>query len=148
MDHIIFLRSRSVNAAAIEVSDLRFQIDVLGEVDVLGGGHARTRGNPLLALREDGRMAVFYADVQGFPYNEIAHIMNSPVATVASRLHRGRPKLRIALLMVASQRRLVTTPTRHTPGPMGSDEHLLLVPTRTNADGASPRWRSTYPCLT
>jgi RNA polymerase sigma-70 factor, ECF subfamily len=51
----------------------------------------------LLSLREEFRMAVYYADVEGFSYAEIADIMNIPVGTVMSRLHRGRRQLRARL---------------------------------------------------
>lgn len=55
-------------------------------------------------LPEDFRMAVYYADVEGLPYKEIAEIMDTPIGTVMSRLHRGRKQLRELLGDVARER--------------------------------------------
>ncbi len=42
----------------------------------------------------DFRMAVYWVDVEGLSYAETAEVMESPVGTVMSRLHRGRKLLR------------------------------------------------------
>ena len=49
------------------------------------------------SLPEQFRTAVYLADVEGFSYAEIAEIMETPIGTVMSRLHRGRNALQRAL---------------------------------------------------
>jgi RNA polymerase sigma-70 factor (ECF subfamily) len=58
-------------------------------------------------LPEGFRMAVLLADVEGFSYKEIAEIMDVPIGTVMSRLHRGRRALEKGLYDVAKERGLV-----------------------------------------
>jgi len=58
----------------------------------------------LQKVPEDFRMAVYFADVEGFSYQEIADIMKTPVGTVMSRLHRGRRLLRGLLADYARDR--------------------------------------------
>lgn len=58
----------------------------------------------LQSIPEDFRLAVYFADVEGFSYQEIADIMKTPVGTVMSRLHRGRRMLRDLLADYARDR--------------------------------------------
>src|SRR5438477_12857623 len=53
------------------------------------------------------RMAVLLADVEGFSYKEIADILDIPIGTVMSRLHRGRKGLQKKLWEFAVERGLV-----------------------------------------
>lgn len=57
----------------------------------------------LNSLNEDYRMVVYYADVEGLAYKEIAEVMDIPLGTVMSRLHRGRKQLREMLKDVANE---------------------------------------------
>jgi RNA polymerase sigma-70 factor (ECF subfamily) len=73
----------------------------------------------LQSIPEDFRLAVYFADVEGFSYQEIADIMHTPVGTVMSRLHRGRRLLRERLTDYAQERGIAmgavsrrTTPAR------------------------------------
>jgi RNA polymerase sigma-70 factor (ECF subfamily) len=60
----------------------------------------------LEALPEHFRMPVLLADVDGFSYKEIAEIMDIPIGTVMSRLHRGRKALQQKLWRLAEERGL------------------------------------------
>jgi len=62
----------------------------------------------LADLPEEQRVAVYLADVEGFAYREIAAIMDSPVGTVMSRLHRGRAALRASLSDYAERTGMIT----------------------------------------
>lgn len=70
------MRARSAEAEAIDHMPASAVKDALNE------------------LSEDFRMVVYYADVEGFSYQEIADMMETPIGTVMSRLHRGRRLLR------------------------------------------------------
>src|SRR5438477_1785976 len=61
----------------------------------------------LEALPEQFRLAVLLADVEGFSYKEIAEMLDIPIGTVMSRLHRGRKALQKALFEFGVERGLV-----------------------------------------
>ncbi len=61
----------------------------------------------LEGLPEQFRMAVLLADVEGFSYKEIADIMDVPIGTVMSRLHRGRKQLQRRLWEFGRERGLI-----------------------------------------
>lgn len=63
-------------------------LDRLGDSEVL---------RALRDLPTDFRTAVYLADIEGYPYREVAAMMGTPIGTVMSRLHRGRDRLRRAL---------------------------------------------------
>ena len=63
-------------------------------------------------LPENFRIPVLLADVEGFAYKEIAEMLNIPVGTVMSRLHRGRKAMQKMLFEYAQERGLGNQPAQ------------------------------------
>jgi RNA polymerase sigma-70 factor, ECF subfamily len=61
-------------------------------------------------LPEQFRLAVMLSDIEGFSYAEMAEIMDVPMGTVMSRLHRGRKALQKRLWDIARDRGIVKGP--------------------------------------
>jgi RNA polymerase sigma-70 factor, ECF subfamily len=88
-----------IGAAGVEASAESEVLEKLPDEDVQ---------RALEALPEGFRLAVLLADVEGFSYKEIAGILEIPIGTVMSRLHRGRRALEKALWETVRERGLVT----------------------------------------
>lgn len=58
-------------------------------------------------LPEMFRLPVLLSDVDGFSYKEIAEMLDVPIGTVMSRLHRGRKTMQKLLYVYAKERGLV-----------------------------------------
>jgi RNA polymerase sigma-70 factor, ECF subfamily len=58
-------------------------------------------------LPDQFRLAVVLSDIEGFTYAEMADIMDVPMGTVMSRLHRGRKALQKRLWDIARDRGIV-----------------------------------------
>jgi RNA polymerase sigma-70 factor (ECF subfamily) len=90
-------------------------------------------------LPEGFSAAIYLADIEGYPYKEIAEIMGIPIGTVMSRLHRGRQQLR-ARLMAHARGRADEARSSGLPRPAASSRA-----------GLPSRWRnarSARPALT
>ena len=70
-------------------------------LDLLGDNDVR---EAMRQLPEKLRTAVYYADIEGRRFKEIAELTGAPIGTVMSRLHRGRHRLRALLAEVARDR--------------------------------------------
>jgi RNA polymerase sigma-70 factor, ECF subfamily len=86
-------RQRSLGCRSAEVETL----EALPDSDIV---------EALDALPQNLRMTVYYADVCGHCYKEIAEIMDISVGTVMSRLHSARRRLRMLLADLAAERGL------------------------------------------
>lgn len=71
------------------------------EVEALANMPNSRISDAMNQLSDDYRMVVYLADIEGLAYKEVAEIMDTPLGTVMSRLHRGRKQLRELLKDVA-----------------------------------------------
>ena len=66
--------------------------------------------NAIESLPEDFRIPVLLSDVDGFSYKEISEMLEIPMGTVMSRLHRGRKAMQKMLYEYARERGLIVEP--------------------------------------
>ncbi len=67
------------------------------EQEVLGGAFSEEVQNTLNSLTPEQRLLVTLADIEGMPYRDIAQILDKPVGTIRSRLHRTHKLIRVRL---------------------------------------------------
>jgi len=95
-DLYLYKRISGVDVASRSAEDTLFELFTDDEVK-----------NALEALPESFRLPVLLADVEGFAYKEIAEMLDIPIGTVMSRLHRGRKAMHKALVDFATNRGLI-----------------------------------------
>jgi RNA polymerase sigma-70 factor (ECF subfamily) len=103
-DLYMYRRISGVDVAARSAEDTLFDLFTDDEVKAA-----------LENLPESFRMPVLLADVEDFSYKEIAEMLDIPMGTVMSRLHRGRKAMQKALIDFATERgMLARTPVPDT----------------------------------
>ena len=90
----LYLYKRLGEASGAAQSAEADMLDAFVDTDVI---------EALESLPETFRLPVLLADVDGFSYKEIAEILDIPIGTVMSRLHRGRKALQKKLWDVAEE---------------------------------------------
>ena len=94
-DLYLYKRISGIDVASRSAEDTLFELFTDDEVKAA-----------LEALPESFRMPVLLADVEDFSYKEIAEMLDIPIGTVMSRLHRGRKAMQKALIDFATERGL------------------------------------------
>ncbi len=89
----------SIRAERTETTDLeRLMFQELMDDDI---------SKALSKLPEDFRTVVLLCDVESYTYEEIANMLDVPIGTIRSRLHRGRNLLKTELMAYATKRGFV-----------------------------------------
>ncbi len=97
----LYLYKRLGEASGAAQSAETDMLDAFVDTDII---------DALESLPETFRLPVLLADVDGFSYKEIAEMLDIPIGTVMSRLHRGRKALQKKLWDVAQQHGITGTP--------------------------------------
>jgi RNA polymerase sigma-70 factor (ECF subfamily) len=95
-DLYLYRRIGQVNPASVSAEDQLLDLFTDDEVKAA-----------LEELPEAFRLPVLLADVEEFSYKEIAEMLDIPIGTVMSRLHRGRKAMHKRLFDFAQERGLV-----------------------------------------
>ncbi len=96
-------RPQTISLSEIKDHELEILSDISPEDLVCGELFDDDIAAAMNRLPDEFRTAVLLADVEGLSYREIAEVVNCPIGTVMSRLHRGRKLLRERLQDYAAQ---------------------------------------------
>jgi RNA polymerase sigma-70 factor (ECF subfamily) len=97
----LYKRLGSIDQSQLSSSAEDQMLDLFTDDEVKGA---------LESLPEDFRIPVLLSDVDGFSYKEIAEMLEIPMGTVMSRLHRGRKAMQKMLYEYARERGLIIEP--------------------------------------
>jgi RNA polymerase sigma-70 factor, ECF subfamily len=103
-DLYLYKNVRNIDPSSRSAEDTLFELFTDDEVKAA-----------LESLPDNFRMPVLLADVEEFSYKEIAEMLDIPIGTVMSRLHRGRKAMQKQLVEFATERGLISRTT--TPDP-------------------------------
>lgn len=96
-DHDLSAEIQTRHAATTSAEDV--YLDTVPAADVRAA---------LATLPEGFADVLYYADIEGYTYAETAALLDVPIGTVMSRIHRARRRLRLALA-AATQREALDT---------------------------------------
>lgn len=97
------VRGKRLPVVSLEQNDQSMEIQLMDTPDQRPDSiaeraeQARELGDLLASLPERYRVAVVLRHVEGFDYNELSTLLNQPVGTIKSNVHRGVRLLRTAL---------------------------------------------------
>ncbi len=97
----LYKRLGSIDQSQLSSSAEDQMLDLFTDDEVKGA---------LESLPDDFRIPVLLSDVDGFSYKEIAEMLEIPIGTVMSRLHRGRKAMQKMLYEYARDRGLIVEP--------------------------------------
>lgn len=83
------------------------------EEQMLQGSFSEDLQKALNSLSPEQRMLVTLADIEGMPYKDIADMLDKPVGTIRSRLHRTHKLIRARLEQIRREKEPATVPARN-----------------------------------
>ena len=124
-DLYMYKRIGAINPASRSAEDQLF--DLFTDDEVKGA---------LEDLPEAFRLPVLLADVEGFSYKEIAEMLDIPIGTVMSRLHRGRKGMQKRLIDFARERGMLPPADELEPElePSGSVSRAPIDPSESSSE--------------